>query len=107
MPIPKNVTWVTFDVYGTLIDWESGIYDAFSAEAAKDGVEIDRDQLIAHFHEVSREIEAGSYELYAEVLRRVVVRLPSGWTGLWYLHARAFSRSRSRGGNRSGKRTRS
>ena len=24
MPIPKNVTFVTFDVYGTLIDWETG-----------------------------------------------------------------------------------
>ncbi len=43
MPIPKNVTFVTFDVYGTLIDWETGIYDAFAKEAARDGVEIDRD----------------------------------------------------------------
>ena len=24
MPLPKDVTWVTFDVYGTLIDWETG-----------------------------------------------------------------------------------
>jgi 2-haloacid dehalogenase/putative hydrolase of the HAD superfamily len=81
MPIPKNVTWVTFDVYGTLIDWETGIYDAFAAEAAKDGVEIDRDQLIPLFHEVSQGIEAGSYELYAEVLRRTVVKVAKklGW----------------------------
>ncbi|MDE3070597.1 MAG: haloacid dehalogenase, partial [Acidobacteriota bacterium] len=75
MPIPKNVAWVTFDVYGTLIDWETGIYEAFAAEAAKDGMEIERDQLISLFHEVSQEIEAGSYELYAEVLRRVVVAI--------------------------------
>ena len=34
MPIPKNVTFVTFDVYGTLIDWETGIYEAFAKEAA-------------------------------------------------------------------------
>ena len=40
-PIPKNVTFVTFDVYGTLIDWETGIFDAFSKEAARDGVELD------------------------------------------------------------------
>src|SRR5271166_5617610 len=81
MPIPKNITWVTFDVYGTLIDWETGIYDAFAAEAAKDGVEIDRDQLIPLFHEVSQGIEAGSYELYAEVLRRTVVKVAKklGW----------------------------
>ena len=75
MAIPKNVTFVTFDVYGTLIDWESGIYDAFAAEAAKDGVEIDRATLIPMFHEIEREIESGSYELYAEVLRRTAMEV--------------------------------
>src|SRR6202142_3674837 len=75
MPIPKNITFVTFDVYGTLIDWETGIYDAFSKEAARDGVEIDRDVLIPMFHEISREIEGGSYELYAEVLRRTAIEI--------------------------------
>ena len=29
MAIPKDITFVTFDVYGTLIDWETGAYDAF------------------------------------------------------------------------------
>ena len=37
MPLPKEVTFVTFDVYGTLIDWETGVYDAFSKEAEQDG----------------------------------------------------------------------
>jgi 2-haloacid dehalogenase/putative hydrolase of the HAD superfamily len=75
MPIPKNVTFVTFDVYGTLIDWETGIYDAFSAEAERDGFEIERGVLMALFHEISREIEGGSYELYAEVLRRTAIEI--------------------------------
>jgi 2-haloacid dehalogenase/putative hydrolase of the HAD superfamily len=75
MPIPKNVTWVTFDVYGTLIDWETGIYDAFAKEAGRDGVEIERAVLMPLFHEISREIEAGSYELYAEVLRRTAIEI--------------------------------
>jgi 2-haloacid dehalogenase len=81
MPIPKNVSFVTFDVYGTLIDWETGIYEAFVQEAARDGVEIDRAALIALFHEVSREIEGGSYELYAEVLRRTAIEIAKrmGW----------------------------
>ncbi len=78
MPIPKNLTWVTFDVYGTLIDWETGVYEAFEREAQRDGFElIDRASLIAMFHEVSREIEAGSYELYAEVLRRTALEMAS------------------------------
>src|SRR6476659_7055628 len=75
MPIPKNVSFVTFDVYGTLIDWETGIYEAFAKEANADGLEIDRAVLIPMFHEISREIESGSYELYAEVLRRTAIEI--------------------------------
>src|SRR5438309_296223 len=81
MPIPKNISFVTFDVYGTLIDWETGVYEAFAEEAARDGVEIDRNTLIPLFHEISRGIEAGSYELYAEVLRRTAIEVADriGW----------------------------
>jgi 2-haloacid dehalogenase len=81
MPLPSKVTFVTFDVYGTLIDWEQGVYDAFVKEASKDGFTIDRDELIPLFHEISREIESGSYELYAEVLRRTAVEISKriGW----------------------------
>ena len=75
MPIPKNVTFVTFDVYGTLIDWETGIYEAFAKEAQRDGFEIDRSVLIPLFNEIAREIEGGSYELYAEVLRRTAIEV--------------------------------
>ena len=31
MALPSTVTFVTFDVYGTLIDWETGVADAFEA----------------------------------------------------------------------------
>ncbi|HEY7890867.1 MAG TPA: HAD-IA family hydrolase [Solirubrobacteraceae bacterium] len=75
MPLPKNLNFVTFDVYGTLIDWETGIYEAFAKEAARDGITIDRAELIPMFHEVSRGVEAGSYELYAEVLRRTAIEI--------------------------------
>jgi 2-haloacid dehalogenase len=75
MALPKTINWVTFDVYGTLIDWEMGVYDAFRVEAARDGFTIDRDELIPMFHEISRDIESGSYELYAEVLRRTAVQI--------------------------------
>ncbi len=27
--LPKNLDFVSLEVYGTLIDWETGIYDAF------------------------------------------------------------------------------
>jgi 2-haloacid dehalogenase/putative hydrolase of the HAD superfamily len=81
MPLPKKIEWVTFDVYGTLIDWEGGVYEAFEREAARDGFTIDRDQLITLFHSIQKEIQSGSYELYAEVLRRTAVRIAKelGW----------------------------
>jgi 2-haloacid dehalogenase/putative hydrolase of the HAD superfamily len=82
MALPSKIQWVTFDVYGTLIDWESGVYDAFRREATRDGFTIeDRDEIIRLFHETSREIEGGSYELYAEVLRQTAVKIAKeiGW----------------------------
>jgi len=81
MPLPAKPTFVTFDVYGSLIDWETGIWDAFAAEAKRDGFTITRDELIPMFHEIEREIQGGSYELYAEVLRRTAVEISKrlGW----------------------------
>ena len=81
MPLPKNVEFVTFDCYGTLIDWETGVYDAFQKEADRDGFTIERGELIPRFIDVQREIQRGSYELYAEVLRRTAVKVAEelGW----------------------------
>lgn len=81
MPLPKTVNFVTFDCYGTLIDWEEGIYQAVKIEAARDDVEIVREEFMPVFFAIQATIEAGSYELYAEVLRRTVVRAAKkvGW----------------------------
>jgi 2-haloacid dehalogenase len=82
MALPSKVNFLTFDVYGTLIDWEKGVFDAFRREASRDGFTIERtEEIIPRFHEAEREIQSGSYELYAEVLRRVAVRIAKeiGW----------------------------
>src|SRR5438132_1551608 len=54
---------------------------ALSAEAQRDGIEIERNVLLPLFHEISSEIEGGSYELYAEVLRRTAIEIAKrlGW----------------------------
>ncbi len=75
MPIPKTVSFVTFDVYGTLIDWDTGVAEAFVREAERDGFTIDPEELLPMFHEVQQQIQAGSYELYAEVLRRTALEI--------------------------------
>ena len=83
MPLPslKTIEWVTTDCYGTLIDWEKGILDAFSKEADRDGFSFDAQKFIDRFLEVQAEIMSGSYELYAEVLRRTAVQISRelGW----------------------------
>ena len=76
MALPKDIQWVTFDVYGTLIDWDTGVVDACKKEAVRDGFKIEDEAALADlFHEVSRDVEGGSYELYAEVLRRTVIEI--------------------------------
>ncbi|HKO59115.1 MAG TPA: hypothetical protein VJ276_24830 [Thermoanaerobaculia bacterium] len=40
---------ITFDCYGTLIDWEAGIADAFLRAVAADGVHLDRDQILGAY----------------------------------------------------------
>ncbi len=81
MPLPKEVNFVTFDVYGSLIDWETGVYDAFAKEADKDGYTLSREELVPLFLQTQQDIKAGSYELYAEVLRRTAVQISRelGW----------------------------
>src|SRR3954453_20291865 len=81
VPLPKDPRFVTFDCYGTLIDWETGVYDAFQKEADRDGFTVDRNALIPLFLEIQAEIQRGPDELYAEVLRRTAVRAAKegGW----------------------------
>ncbi len=81
MALPKKIEFVTFDCYGTLIDWETGVFEAFEKEASRDGFTVNRDELIPRFIEIQRDIQRGSYELYAEVLRRAAVRVAGelGW----------------------------
>jgi 2-haloacid dehalogenase len=70
--------WATFDCYGTLVDWNGGI----RAELEKlFGVER-ADELLARFHEIEPEIQAGSPGAsYREVLTIALERL-SAETGL-------------------------
>src|SRR5688500_20144365 len=81
LPSLKNIEWVTTDCYGTLIDWEKGILEACRKEAEKDGFSFEEKPFIERFFEVQAEIMAGSYELYAEVLRRPAVKVAGeiGW----------------------------
>jgi 2-haloalkanoic acid dehalogenase type II len=70
---------LTFDCYGTLIDWERGIGDAFAAAARADGVTLDRAAVLGAYHEIEPGVQAERYRPYREVLaltaERVAARL--------------------------------
>ncbi|MCK5890325.1 MAG: haloacid dehalogenase type II [Aeromicrobium sp.] len=62
--------WVTFDCYGTMIDWRVGM------EAALDAVAPGRaDDLIAAYHEFEPQVEAETpYRVYREIQREALTR---------------------------------
>ncbi len=65
--------WTTFDCYGTLIDWNSGIRGElerlFGPESAP--------RLLERYHELEPELESGGYRSYREVLTLALERLLS------------------------------
>lgn len=72
---------ITFDCYGTLIDWEGGIIGAFQEEASRDGVTLDADEIIAAYMSVEPQVESESYLPYSEVLARAALQAAEkiGW----------------------------
>ena len=66
------VEWVTFDCYGTLIDWERGITDALLPLLPRG---TDRRKLAERYIEVEAEVEKGEYLRYREILDRAGRRL--------------------------------
>jgi len=66
---------LTFDCYGTLIDWEAGIVAALHPIFAAHRVDMNEDELLARYAQHETEVEAGSYRRYRDVLAEVVVRL--------------------------------
>jgi 2-haloacid dehalogenase len=61
---------LTFDCYGTLIDWESGILAALRPNLAVHGIEPPGDELLEAFGRAEADAEAGPYRRYREVLGR-------------------------------------
>jgi 2-haloacid dehalogenase len=68
----SNLELLTFDCYGTLIDWESGIFSAVCPVLAAHGKSIGDADLLALYGEFEASAEAGKYRPYREVLQAVV-----------------------------------
>ena len=65
--------WVTFDCYGTLIDWNGGI----RKQLARVFGENRADDLLERYHELEPELEADGTRSYREVLTEAMRRLGS------------------------------
>lgn len=63
---------LSFDCYGTLIDWETGIFSALRPILAIHGKTIDDSELLRLYSELESEIQLGEYRSYRDVLQAVV-----------------------------------
>lgn len=66
---------LTFDCYGTLIDWETGIWDALHSVFASHRIQIEVDQALELYGELEAEVEQEPYREYKKVLSTVLNRL--------------------------------
>ncbi len=63
---------LTFDCYGTLIDWETGIFSALRPILAAHGKSITDSALLELYSDLEVEAERGEFQSYREVLQSVV-----------------------------------
>jgi 2-haloacid dehalogenase len=63
---------LTFDCYGTLIDWESGIFSALRPILATHGKTLGDEALLELYGELELEAESEEFKPYREVLQAVV-----------------------------------
>ncbi|NJL36878.1 MAG: haloacid dehalogenase type II [Leptolyngbyaceae cyanobacterium SM1_4_3] len=63
---------LTFDCYGTIINWEQGILSAIKPVLAAHQIKASDSQILELFAQLEGEIEAGEYQSYRNVLRQVM-----------------------------------
>ena len=63
---------LTFDCYGTLIDWETGIVATLGPILARHGFEPAREALLERYARLEAEAEQGPFVNYKTMLQRVL-----------------------------------
>jgi 2-haloacid dehalogenase len=63
---------LSFDCYGTLIDWETGIFSALHPILAAHGKTVPDAEILRLYSELESEAEQGEFHPYREVLQSVV-----------------------------------
>jgi 2-haloacid dehalogenase len=68
----RQFKFLTFDCYGTLIDWESGILGALRPILENHKKNLDDAGILNLYSQLESQIESGPFEPYREVLKLVV-----------------------------------
>jgi len=68
---------LTFDCYGTLIDWESGILSALKPVLLQNGISVEDNKILKLYAEFESKAENGEYAKYKEVLKSVALDFAS------------------------------
>ena len=68
----SGFTTISFDCYGTLIDWESGILPVLRTLLGNHGQSLPDAALLELYGEFEAEAESGPYQSYRDVLQAVV-----------------------------------
>ena len=69
---PDRLTTLTFDCYGTLIDWETGAIQALRPLLARHAVELSDDEIVTIFQDLDGALCEPPYKSYRTVLAEVV-----------------------------------
>ena len=72
---PDKFEVLTFDCYGTLIDWETGILGALKPVLAAHRINLTDPELLGHYAEMEMRAEEAPFVPYKEVLIGVVHRM--------------------------------
>ncbi len=76
----RNFDALTFDCYGTLIDWEQGILSELKPWVMENGLTISDDQILAAFAELEPKHQVETPDkLYPDVLAAVYLDLGKRW----------------------------
>ena len=68
----RQFAWLSFDCYGTLIDWETGLLAALRPIVAAHHMKKTDAELLTIYGVLEARAEAGAYKKYRDILREVV-----------------------------------
>jgi 2-haloacid dehalogenase len=71
----ESIRLITFDCYGTLIDWENGILAALRPLLCRDGRQLSDLQILELYGEIEAELEGGPYLPYWQVMAQAALEI--------------------------------